>query len=93
MEALPQENLSLGVCKQKSAGQPLHPHIQIITFVIHLFASTVSSLITNEISLFLLVAVAEEIGVCLALSKTPKTCFLVSMPIHDYPFHAFEVTG
>ena len=79
-----------GYVNKKGADQPAHPDSLISAFVILLFASTVSSLITNEISLFLLVAVAEETGLSLALSKTPKTSFVTSMHIYDYSSHAFK---
>ena len=40
-----------------------------------------SRLDTSEISIFQLVSAAEETGLSLALSETPKTGFLASRPI------------
>ena len=41
----------------------------------------ICKLATGEISIFKLVSVAEETGLKLALSDTPKTGFLASRPI------------
>ena len=63
------------------ADQPAHPHSLISTFVIRLFESIISRLASSEISIFWLVSVAEETGLSLALSETPKTGFLSPRPI------------
>ena len=42
--------------------------------------SIISKLVSREISIFYLVAVAEETGLSLALSETPKTGFVASRP-------------
>ena len=59
------------------ADQPAHPHSLISPFVIHFWK--VSYL--NLLSIFHLVPVAEQAGLSLALSETPKTSFLTTRPI------------
>ena len=44
--------------------------------------SIICKLATGEISIFQLVSVAEETGLSLALSGTPKTGFLTTRPIN-----------
>ena len=53
------------------ADQPAHPHSLISAFVIRCLESTICKLAKDEFSIFLLVTVAEETGLKLALSKTP----------------------
>ena len=53
----------------------------ISAFVIRLSKSNISRLATSEISLFYLVAVAEETGLKFTLSETLKTGFLAKRPI------------
>ena len=53
---------------------PAHPRRLISAFVIRFLESTISKLATSIISFFL----AEETGLSLALSETPKTGFVVS---------------
>ena len=60
----------------KGDDQPTHKHRLISAFVICSLESIVDKLATCEISIFKLVSVAEETGLCLALSETPKTGFL-----------------
>ena len=64
------ENLSLVFTNSKGADQPAHLHSLTSIFVIRLLES-----ITTKIS------VAGETGLCLALSKTPKTGFVVTLPM------------
>ena len=52
-----------------------------LRFVIRILKTTVSSLATSEIAIFLLIAVAEQAGLSLALSETPKTGFVAMRPI------------
>ena len=59
--------------KNKGADQPAHPHSLISAFVIRLLKNIISKLATSKISLFLLVSVAEETGMSLALTETPRT--------------------
>ena len=63
------------------ADQPAHPRSLISAFVIHLLESIISKLAKNEISILLLVAVAEETGLSFVLSETPKTGFVATRPI------------
>ena len=54
----------------------------VSTFVIRFLESIIiSKLATGEISIFLLVSVAEETDLILAWSETPKTGFVVSRSI------------
>ena len=64
----------------KGAGQSAHPHSLISAFVIHLLVSIIPKLATSEISIFQLTSVAEQAGLNLTLSKTPKTGFVVTRP-------------
>ena len=45
------------------------------------------TLATGEISIFWLVSVAEETGLKLALSETPKTGFVATRPIYYFAFN------
>ena len=74
------ENLPLWVCEQQMPDQAVHPRSPISAFVIYLFESNISILATSKI--FQLVSVAEETGLSLALSETPKTGFVLSRPIY-----------
>ena len=67
-----------GFEKNKSADQPAHLHRLISTIIICLFESIISKLATGKILIFWLVSVAEETGLSLALSETPKTGFVAS---------------
>ena len=53
----------------------------ISAFVIRFLESIICKLATGEISIFLLVSVAEETGLKLALAETLKTGFLAMRPI------------
>ena len=77
----PREKTEPGVCEQQRCRPAAHLHSLISAFVIHLLKSIISGLATSEISLFYLVSVAEQTGLNLALSETPKTGFLTSRPI------------
>ena len=70
-----------GFANNKGADQHAHPPRLIRAFVIRFFESIVFKLATGEISIFLLASVAEEIGLKLALSETPKTGFVTMRPI------------
>ena len=52
----------------------------ISAFVIHLLVCIISIPATSKISIFEVVTVAEETGLKLALSETPKTGFLATRP-------------
>ena len=70
-----------GFANNTGADQPAHPRSLISAFVIRFLVSIISRLATSEISIFKLVSVAEETGLKLALSETPKTGFLATRPI------------
>ena len=74
-----------GVANNTGADQPVHPRSLISAFVIRFLESITSRLATSEISLFLLVSVAEETGLSPALSETPKTGFVATKPINNEP--------
>ena len=62
-----------GLANNTGSEQPAHPHSLISNFVIRFWKSIICKLVTGEISIFELVFVAEETGLKLALSETPKT--------------------
>ena len=62
------------------ADQPAHPRSLISPFVLRFLERTISKLATNEISIFQLVSVAEQAGLNLTLSETPKIGFLATRP-------------
>ena len=63
-----------GFANNTGAYQPALPRKLISTFVIRLLESIISRLAAGHISIFLLVSVAEETGLSLALSETQKPC-------------------
>ena len=69
-----------GFTNNKGTDQPAHPRRLISAFVIHLLENIISDLATSEFSSFQLVWVAEETGLSLILSDTPKTGFVASRP-------------
>ena len=70
-----------GVANNTGADQPAHARSLISAFVIRFLESVISRLATNEISHFYIVCVAEETGLKIALTETPKTGFLATRPI------------
>ena len=58
------------------SNQPANLCSMVSVFVGRLLESIISRLAANEISIFLLVSVAEQAGLSFALSETPKTGFL-----------------
>ena len=68
---------SLGSASSKGADQPAHWRSLISTFVVRLLEVHVLYLYyaTSEFSISEIVSVAEEIGLILVLSHTPKTGF------------------
>ena len=70
-----------GFANNKSADQPAHLRSLISVFVIRLLESIISRLATDEILIFLLVSVAGETNLSLALSETPKTGIDAMRPI------------
>ena len=73
-----------GFANNKGADQPAHPHNLISSFVIPLWYSIIFRIIMSEISILLLVSVAKETGLSLALSNTPKTGFVASRFNYNY---------
>ena len=69
-----------GFANNTGADQPAHPHRLINAFVIHILESIIYGLATGQISSFKLVFVAEQAGLSLTSSETPKTGFLSSRP-------------
>ena len=53
------------------------------TLLFRVLESAISKLATSEISFFYLVSVAEQAGLNLTLSETPKTGFVATRPIWD----------
>ena len=75
--------MSLGLANNKGADQPVHPRSLISTVGVCSSKSSISKLATlSEISIFLPVSVAEETGLSLTLSETPKTGFVSSRPVY-----------
>ena len=70
-----------GFANNTGADQPAHPRSLISAFVIHVVESIICNLATGEISIFWLVPVAEETGLKVSLSETPKTGFVATRPI------------
>ena len=68
----------------KGLDQPAHPHRMISAIVIRFLKSIISKLATSEISIFYLVSVAEETGLSLDLSETPKIGFVPLRPILNF---------
>ena len=80
------ENLSSGSANNKGADQPAHPRRLLSTFVIRCLESIISKLASNEISIFQLVSVVEETGLCLAMSEAPETGFVAMRSIQTSPW-------
>ena len=60
----------------KDADQPAHPRRLISTFVVRCLVSTIMSVgATPEIKTFLITYVAEQAGLSLTWSQTPKDRF------------------
>ena len=67
-----------GFANNTVAEQPAHPRSLISTSVFGFLKSIICKLATDEILIFKLVSVADETGLKLALSETPKTGFLAT---------------
>ena len=67
-----------GLPNNTGADQPVHPRSLISAFVIRFMESIICKLAAGESSIFQLVSVAEETGLKLTLSETPKTGFLTT---------------
>ena len=71
------ENLSSGFANIKGADQPAHQCRRISPFIILFLESIISKLATSQISMFLLVSVAEETG--LSFVKLLETAGFVAL--------------
>ena len=72
------ENLLVSCVNYKGADQPVHPRSLISTFVVHCPDSIMPTLAKSKISRLWLAPVAEQAGLSLTWSQTPKTSFLVT---------------
>ena len=75
----------------KDADQPAHPRTLISAFVIHCLDSIIPSVSVSEISSLYKASVAEQAGLSLPWSQTPKTGFLVTWL--NYFELLYSVTG
>ena len=66
------ENLSFGFANNEGEDQPANPRSLIDTFVLRFLKSIISKFATNEISIFLLVSVAEETDLSFPLLETRR---------------------
>ena len=62
----------------KCADQPAHPHSLICAFVVHCLDSIIPPVSKSKISSLYLASVAEQAGLSLTWSQTPKTGFLAT---------------
>ena len=68
----------------KGADQPAHPRSLISAFVFPSLGNIISRHAWSKISNFLLVSVAEQAGLSLALSGTPKTGFVTMRLLYEH---------
>ena len=71
-----------GFAKNKGVDQPAHPHRLISACVVCILERIISKVASSKISIVMLVCVARETGLSLALSETPKTVFVTTRPIY-----------
>ena len=79
--ALTRENLSSGVCEQQRHRPACASAQSDQRLCFRFLESIMSKLATCSFSTILLVYVAEQAGLNLALSETPKTGFIATRPI------------
>ena len=72
--------MSQGLRTTKAQDQPSHLGSLISSFVIHSLESIIYKLVTCEISILWQVSEAEETGLSVDLSETPKVGFVASGP-------------
>ena len=72
-----------GFANNTGADQPAHRRSLISAFAIRVLKITICYLATDEITMFWLVSEAEENGLSLALTETPKKGFLATRPINN----------
>ena len=73
-------NLFMPHVNNKGADQPAHPRSLISTFAVRCIDSIIPLVSIADISIPYLVSVAEQAGLSLTWSETPKTGFLVTWP-------------
>ena len=73
-----EENLFIPYANNKGADQPAHPRSLISIFIVRCLASIIPVITMYKISRLKLASVAEQAGLSLTWSQTPKTGFLVT---------------
>ena len=68
----------LAICEQQRRRSACHPRSLISGFIVRCLDSIMPPLVIAEISRLYLVSVAEQAGLSLTWSQTPKTGFLVT---------------
>ena len=68
----------MSYANNKGTDQPEHPRSLISAFVVRCLDSTMSLVSVTKISSLMLASVAEQVGLSLTWSETPKTGFLVT---------------
>ena len=76
------ENLFMLHANNKDTDQPAHPLSLISAFVVRFIDSIIPLASLSNISRLCLASVAEQAGLCLTWSQTPKTGFLVTRLIY-----------
>ena len=65
----------MSYANNKGADQPAHPRSLISTFVVRCLDSVMSLVSVTKISSLMLASVAEQVGLSLTWSETPKDTF------------------
>ena len=68
----------------KGADQPAHPHSLISAFFVHCLDSIISLVSISKTLSFYIASEAEQLGLNLNWSDTPKTGFLVTRFIYSF---------
>ena len=77
----------------KGADQPVHPCSLISAFAVHCPNSIIPPVSISEISSLYLASVAEQAGLSLTGSETPKTGFLVTRLISSFLIWKHSLEG
>ena len=87
-----EKNLFILYANNKCADQPAHPRSLISAFVVRYPYSIIPLVSISEIASLYLAAVAEQAGLSLPWSQTPKTGFLMTWLIfYHNNFHFIQV--
>ena len=86
-------NLTVIYKTTKGADQPTHPHSLIITFVVHYREIIVGKPVPCNISIFLLVSVAKQVGLSHTQSEALKTGFLMPGKVVNGDLHPQYLVG